>query len=1100
MHPEASPCRSRWSRALSLPDGDVRPLLLGLLLLTARTPDAARAQPPGGDPPPPSCGGAFDATADATVIEADPSGNHGTGPIFVSVNAGGEQVGLVSFDPGPAFPRDATVYQARLEMTLFEVAAGPDAAVEARTTDEIWNEATVTWDSRPLPLPTAAQLPLDRPPGQVVSADVTTLFRRWQQQGGATFDVALAMAEPGQASFFEHGVAGQPPGPRLVVSCAPVPEPAPVDPTTGDIAQQSGIALLESLSTVPVELRIERGAVRFASFDVPVPGAVGRNRDAQATWFRDQFSGLLRTPAAEDEWQLVRREPSLGAVFYRQLHRGIPVVPSALALFFADGSVRQARGLSANYVTDLEVDPTPRVVAREAEEMALALRSGEGAAATIVGDTRLVYLNLGLVGGPDASTHLVWQVQVDGNVGAEILFVDARNGLLRSAQSLSQDAFDLDLKTRNEAGEVDWTCWQPGAVLLYTESGPVVPNPPVEATAAFGHIFSTYDYWKSFLGRDSWDGQGRRLDLSLNVTFARGPNANYTPWCGILQFADQYAQLDVVGHEFTHGVVHQTSNLEYSFQSGALNESFADIFGHAVDPSDWEFGEDLPGGWRRDMSDPARSGRQPDRMPPWAIPGTVDNGGVHANSGIQNKAAYLLTVGGDFNGAHVVGIGEAKAQRFFYFLLLSLTGNSQFVDAANRAVALAQTLATSPLFASLGFTAADACSVRNAYAAVGLGAPDAECDGVPDWSDPDDDNDGVPDSVDNCDFTPNPSRANHDNDTLGDACDDDDDNDGFADAADDCPLNWDPDQTDTDGDGIGDRCEDEDGDGVRDFVDNCPGIYNPDQKDSDGDAFNVFPFPGGDACDPDDDNDTVLDVFDNCPLRMNVDQLDSDDDSLGDVCDLCPNVQSSDNADYDRDGKGDPCDPDADGDGVLNFIDNCPLVPNPGQEDNDQNGVGFACDPEEQSRTARELVLRSSYQLSQQAALRIPIPVCPTCGTAPLPPNFALGVALQSSAPVFARVVDSQGLSLDANGDSAPSHGFRFVPPAFGGTGWALAGGSAPAPEGDPAGRIRHYLELFPGPDTPAGEPVTLSITLSETLFADDFEAGDTGLWSATAP
>lgn len=1071
---------------------------LGFLVHACAMTPAAQAQ----EPAPLSCGGTFTAVADATVVSADPGGNYGTGPIWVAANAGGEQRGLIAFAPGAGFPRDATVYQARLELTLFELAVAPDTAATVEASEESWSEATVTWDTRPQALPVAAALPLDRAPGQVVSADVTTLFRRWQQGSAARFDLVVSLPQAGQASFFEHGVIGLPEGPRLVVSCAPAPEPPPIDPTTGDVAQQAGIELLQSLSTTPVQLRIDRGVVRFASFDVPVPAAVGSNRDAQALWFLDQFSGLLRSPAGgPDEWQLVRREPAVGAVYFRQLHQGIPVFPSELSLFFADGSVRTAKSLGANYVPDLAMPGEPRLSAYEVEQLALALAPGVEVAGdgppAIFGDSLLVYLNTGLLGGDDAATYLTWQVQVARNGEPSALFIDAHTGKLRHVRALAEDAFDLEIKDRTGAGPINWPCWQTGAVLLYDEGGAVVANPPAEATAVFGHAGAVDNYWRTILGRDSFDGQGRRVEMMLGIDYSPlNPNASYSHVCGTFDFATQFAQRDVVGHEFTHGVVHFTSNLEYALQSGALNESFADIFGQAVDPGDWLVGENLPNGALRSMSDPPLAG-QPDRMPPVPVAVNVDNGGVHTNSGIQNKAAWLLTDGGDFNGAHVVGIGGTKAQRFFYFLLNALTSNAQFVDAGSRANQIAQMLATSPIFASLGFTPADACSVRNAYAAVGLGAPDAECDGVPDTVDPDDDNDGVPDSVDNCDFTPNPSQANHDVDLSGDACDIDDDNDGVLDGVDNCPLVANANQYDDDNDGIGWTCDDSDGDGAFDSWDNCPGLYNPDQKDTDGDAFNVFPFPGGDACDPDDDNDAVLDVFDNCPLRKNAGQQDTDDDSLGDVCDLCPTVQSSDNADSDRDGRGDPCDPDSDGDGVLNAFDNCPSLPNADQADHDDNGVGFACDPEERSATARGLVLRSSYQLSQQQALRIPLPVCPTCGSGPLPPGFALGVAFQSSASLFARVVDLEGTALDNNGAPQAAHSFRFRPRPFGGTGWALGGGLAPAPDGDPAAAVRHYLEIFPGPETPAGVPVTLAIALTETLFADGFEGGDPSSWSA---
>jgi len=1072
---------------------------IALLLLSLATPPVARAGSPG-EPPPPACGGAFDAVADATAVELDPAGNYGAGPISVQGNSGGEQLGLVAFDLGAGFPRGATVYQARLEMTLFEIAVAAGDAASVAATGEPWTEATVTWDTRPQPLPAEASMPLDRVPGEVVAADVTTLFRRWQQGAAASFDLEIKLPQPGQASFHEHGVVGQPPGPRLVVSCAPVPEPIPVDPTTGDAAQQAGIELLQSLSTVPVELRIERGAVRFASFEVPVPVAVGSNRDAQAQWFLEHFSSLLRTPAAEDQWQLVRREPAIGAVIFRQLHRGIPVVGAELALFFGDGSVRKARSLGGAYVPGIEVPPEPRLSGEEAEAIAIALATPLGGPVPrLAGETKLSYLDRQLLGFQAGGTFLVWQVNLVLAGGLSHAYVDALDGTVRDVRGSEQDAFDLEIRAHGGSSAKDADCWGSDLPLLYTESGPAVANPPAEATATFGIIDAIHGHWQSVLGRDSFDGKGGKLELHLDYGFTPNPNASYDQGCSSLHFSDQHATLDVAGHEFTHGVVHRTSNLLYLFESGALNESFADIFGYFVDPDDWLHGEDLPGGANRDLSDPASLG-QPDRLTLYQFVSSAnDNGGVHTNSGIHNKAAHLLIAGGLFDGREVAGIGAFKAEILFYTTLTSLTQKSGFRDARDRALWIAGAWAH-PLVQLFGFTAADVCSVRNAYGAVGIGSGDADCDGIADQVEVDDDGDGVVDQWDNCIGVANPGQANHDIDPFGDACDTDDDNDGVLDGQDNCVWTYNLDQYDDDGDGIGWSCDDSDGDGAFDSWDNCPGLYNPDQRDSDGDAFNVLPFPGGDACDPDDDNDTVLDVFDNCSIRKNVDQLDGDDDSLGDVCDLCPSVQSSNNADFDRDGRGDPCDPDSDGDGVLNAFDNCPLTPNPDQADNDQNGLGFACDSEEQSATARGLVRRSGYQLSQQAALRIPIPVCPGCGSGPLAPGYELGVSISAPTGFFARVVDSNGIAVGSDVDARPAHAFRFRPLAFGGTGWAASVGGAPSPAGDPASAVRHYLEIVPGPETPAGEPVTLSVALAETLFADDFEGGDAALWSAVGP
>jgi len=774
------------------------------------------------------------------------------------------------------------------------------------------------------------------------------------------------------------------------------------------------------------------------------------------------------------------------------------VVGAEVALFFADGSVRKATGLGGSYVPGIETPAEPKLTAVEAEEVVRAFHtSSAGAAAPrVTGETKLVYLDRRRIGLEDGDTALAWQVNLATGEGLLNVFVDALNGRLHYTRRPEREAYDLELRDHGGAASSDVDCWGQSIPLVYTEGGPSVPNPSADATVAFGNIGTVYGYWRNTLGRDSLDGAGRQLKVHVAYAFP-SPNASWYGPCQYLHFSPQWATRDVVGHEFAHGVIGYTSDLEYAFQSGALNESFADIFGHFVDGADWLVGEDVPSGPLRDMSDPPAFG-DPDRMSSYQVlPGTDDSGGVHTNSGIHNKAAFLLTDGGTFNSRQVVGIGPAKAERLLYATVAGLVSTSRFLDARNRAVAIASAW-SNPLFPFFGFTATDVCSVRNAYAAVEVGSGDADCDGLEDVFEPDSDDDGVVDANDNCVFVANPGQTDVDADGLGDACDGDSDNDGVLDTADNCPWIANPDQSDWNSNGVGNACEDPDGDGVPNTLDNCWDFYNPDQVNTDGD--NVWIGGGGDACDPDDDNDAVVDAFDNCPLRPNAGQQDADDDSLGDVCDLCPLVQSSDNADFDRDGRGDPCDPDDDGDGVFDGFDNCQFVPNPDQADNDANGLGFACDPEEQSATARGLVLRSSYQISQQAALRIPIPVCPSCGAGPLAPGYELGVELSSPANLFARIVDSNGIAVDSNVDARGAHAFRFRPRAFGGTGWAMGGGLAPAPAGDPAGAVRHYLEIFPGPDTPAGEPVTLSVALSETLFADDFEGGDPALWSAAVP
>ena len=127
---------------------------------------------------------------------------------------------------------------------------------------------------------------------------------------------------------------------------------------------------------------------------------------------------------------------------------------------------------------------------------------------------------------------------------------------------------------------------------------------------------------------------------------------------------------DVVGHELTHGVTDYESNLVYIYQSGAISESLSDIWGEFVDLTNgrgndsigvrWLSGEDLAGGPARDMQNPPAY-NHPDRMKHplyWRAARADDNGGVHINSGVGNKAAYLMTDGDTFNGITVSGISS----------------------------------------------------------------------------------------------------------------------------------------------------------------------------------------------------------------------------------------------------------------------------------------------------------------------------------------------------------------------------------------------------------------------------------------------------------
>jgi hypothetical protein len=155
---------------------------------------------------------------------------------------------------------------------------------------------------------------------------------------------------------------------------------------------------------------------------------------------------------------------------------------------------------------------------------------------------------------------------------------------------------------------------------------------------------------------------------------------------------------DVVGHELSHGVTDYESHLFYFYQSGAINEALSDIFGEFVDltngagsddPGDrWLMGEDVSGlGAIRDMSNPPAYG-DPDRVTHVNyVCSSADNGGVHSNSGVANKAAYLLTDGDTFNGYVVTSIGLSNTSELFYEVNANLlTSGSNFNDLYNALI------------------------------------------------------------------------------------------------------------------------------------------------------------------------------------------------------------------------------------------------------------------------------------------------------------------------------------------------------------------------------------------------------------------------------
>lgn len=287
----------------------------------------------------------------------------------------------------------------------------------------------------------------------------------------------------------------------------------------------------------------------------------------------------------------------------------------------------------------------------------------------------------------------------------------------------------------------------------------VITNSGHPAVDVHWGMEKTYDFYLNALNRNSYDGNGSVIKQYINPPtlqsqYNNSPNnaSAYPAPYNLMQYGMGDGQLmkpvvglDVEGHEYTHMVVANNGNggLTYQGESGALNESFADIFGTCVEfysgvNPDWLIGEDVTVSATnlRSMSNPNNpSGlsQQPDTYngQHWANPSNLqnDNGGVHTNSGVQNFWFYLLCQGGSGtndigNSYSVTGIGITQARQIAYRNLIAyLSPNATHLDAYNGSLQAAQDLYGNP---STQYTA-----VQQAWYAVGIGnSPSNYCSGT----------------------------------------------------------------------------------------------------------------------------------------------------------------------------------------------------------------------------------------------------------------------------------------------------------------------------------------------------------------------------------
>ena len=265
-----------------------------------------------------------------------------------------------------------------------------------------------------------------------------------------------------------------------------------------------------------------------------------------------------------------------------------------------------------------------------------------------------------------------------------------------------------------------------GADLLAQTSGGAASSDPVVASAA-ANGQRVLDYVRREFGRNSYDGAGATLSLRVHsadpetgdeqMNNAYWLEREHRIWFGDgdgTTFSPLGNAADVMTHEFFHGVIDHELKQDYVGQEGAIHESFADVLATGVD-GNWLIGEDVftpgtEGDALRSLKAPGTAYKgdpQPAHMKDYKKM-SGDNGGVHYNSGIPNKAAYEAAI-------HV---GSDKVAKIWYSALTTyLKPDASFADAAGATIA-----AAAKLYGTGDVTQA----ITDAWTAVGITATPAK--------------------------------------------------------------------------------------------------------------------------------------------------------------------------------------------------------------------------------------------------------------------------------------------------------------------------------------------------------------------------------------
>jgi Zn-dependent metalloprotease len=452
---------------------------------------------------------------------------------------------------------------------------------------------------------------------------------------------------------------------------------------------------------------------------------------------------------------------NMAHVRVQQTLGGVPVWGGeAIVHFHSDGRLFS---ITDSLLEAVQVDTTPAYSAEEAMDLAVE--------ASPVGWDRLTdepEVDLWVFRDKVGGDHLAWRVALRSveevsQPTMPVIFVDAHTGeQLWQYENLQTATCNGNT---NFYGSVSFECYIEGSSYkAWDEVGGVSVKSYNNTTTTLSEVTSTsatfsgnyrvtnaveahyvagktISYYAATFGRDGIDGAGGPAAFTLNGLGYIGSTTSYSNnyvnafWDGVkMTYGDgdgvnsrSLTTLDVGGHEFTHGVTEHEANLTYSGEPGHLNEAYSDIFGAMVERNilgesadTWLIGEDTwtpgtAGDALRYMNDPADDGYSTDYYTSGI--GSVD---VHYGSGVPNLAFYLLSEGGTHprgkSTVNTVAIGADDAAAIYYLALTDyMTSSTNFSGARTAHINAATAL--------FGASSQQVASVKDSWAAVGVGAP-----------------------------------------------------------------------------------------------------------------------------------------------------------------------------------------------------------------------------------------------------------------------------------------------------------------------------------------------------------------------------------------